>query len=286
MVVTVLFTVTSCTRIEPGHVGIKLNLAGSDKGVENTPLQTGWVFYNIFTQKVYEYPTFVQTAVWTANPNEGRAANEEITFTTGDQMQVKADISLAYRLRSDRVPTFYTTFRSDDLAEFTHGYLRNLAREKFDNAAGKYRIEQIMGDNGPFLAEVRKALQDQVSDLGVELMQFGFIGAPRPPEAVIEAINSKVKATQDAIRVENEVRQAKAEADKVAANADGERRAAISRAEGQAVANERLARSLTPSLMEWRRLQIQEAAIDKWQGQVPQVQAGQNSGFLFQLPKP
>ena len=65
---------TGCNRIEPGYVGIKVNQAGSNKGVEDYPLQTGWVFYVPWTTRVYEYPTFQQNVIWCASHTEGRAA--------------------------------------------------------------------------------------------------------------------------------------------------------------------------------------------------------------------
>src|SRR5690349_3644768 len=137
--------VSACGRtiVEPGHVGIQVDYYGQDRGVESYPKVTGVVWYNPITTKVLQYPTFVQTAVWTHNINEGNPFDESISFTTSDQMQVAADVSLAYHLTADRVPAFYVKFRSDDLRTFTHGFLRNLAREKFDAAAGRYKIEQI-----------------------------------------------------------------------------------------------------------------------------------------------
>lgn len=178
------------TRIGPGHVGIEVDLAGSQRGVQDFTLKTGWVFYNPFVTSVVEYPTFVQTAKWTRDLNEGKPINEEITFTNKDSMLIAADISLSYSLRPDRVPNFYVKFRNDDIDGFTHGFLRNVARDMFNETAGKFGIEQIMGDNGPFLAEVRKRLQDQVDPIGVVIEQFGFIGAPRPPQGVVDSINA------------------------------------------------------------------------------------------------
>lgn len=44
--ILVAFTValTSCTRIDAGHEGIKVNLYGSNKGVDNVELCTGMVW--------------------------------------------------------------------------------------------------------------------------------------------------------------------------------------------------------------------------------------------------
>jgi hypothetical protein len=45
-------------------------------------------------QRVFEYPTFVQTAKWTASPTEGITANEEISFNTVEGLDVLCQIQV------------------------------------------------------------------------------------------------------------------------------------------------------------------------------------------------
>jgi regulator of protease activity HflC (stomatin/prohibitin superfamily) len=269
---------SGCKRVRPGYVGVKSTVVGEDRGLQDAAVGPAWVFFNPLTESVFEYPTFVRTAIWTANRNEGRPVNEEITFTVRESLEVAADISLAYSLRPEKVPAFYLKFRSDDIDLFTHGFLRNLARQCFDDVAGRYSVDQVMGDNGPFLREVRESLQKALDPMGVRLEQFGFVGSPRPPAAVIASIQEKVKATQIAIQKENEVRQAQADAQKTIAEAEGDARATLTRAEAQAEANRKLSASLTPTLVQYRM-------IDKWNGVMPTVQSGQGSGLLMALPQ-
>lgn len=285
LVLAAAILAASCVRIPPGYVGVKVNLAGSSRGVEDTPTATGWVFFNPLLTKVYEYPTFVQTAKWTKDPNEGRPENEEITFTNKDNMVIAADISLSYSLQPEKVPHFYVKFRNDDLTMFTHGFLRNMARDCFNEHAGKFAVEQIMGDNAPFLKEVRLCLQDQMTPIGVSIEQFGFIGAPRPPQAIVDAINSKAQAQQIALQKQNEIVQFQAEAAKRVAEAEGQAKAQIARAEGEAQANRLLSASINPTLIEWRKLEIQAKTVEKWNGIRPTVE-GSGSGLLLQLPTP
>lgn len=262
---------SACTRVGPGYVGIKVSLAGDSKGVDSAPATTGWVIYNPAFTSVYEYPTFVQTAVWTLNPNEGDSScdkcNEEITFTNADKMQVSADISLSYHLVAEKVPAFYVKFRSDDLKLFTHGFLRNLARDTFNEHAGKYSIGQIMGDNAAFIKDVRDSLQELLVPLGVQLDQFGLIGAPRPPQAVIEQINASVHATQLATQKQNELVQVEADNAKERIKTDTWARNTLVAAEAQATSNRKLADSITPNLLELKRL-------EKWNGVLPTVSGG------------
>lgn len=257
-----------CTRIGPGYGGIKVSMAGSERGVEDTPVTTGWVFYNPLLSTVYEWPLFVQQVVWSHNVNEGNPVNEEITFTNADQMQIAVDVSLAYRLDLAKLPQFFVKFRTDNMKQFTDGYLRSLTRDKFNEAAGKYHIEQIMGDNGPFIAEVKTALQRDLTPIGVQLeSQFGIVGAPRPPPSVVEAINMKLQAVQIAQQKQNEVVQMEAEAKKAVAQANGQAQAILAVASAQAEANRKLAESLTANLVAYKQL-------EKWDGKLPQVSGG------------
>jgi len=269
----VLVLSATVIRIAPGYVGIKVNNLGPHRGVQDIALRTGLVFYAPVASTVFEYPTFVQTAVWTRSAHEGRPINEEISFNSGEGLVFTADVSLAYRLEESRVPHFYVQFRSDDLAAFTHGYLRNVARDAFNELAARYTAEEVYGTKREqLLGQVKERINNEVSRFGVHIEQLGFIGAPRAPQPIVDAINAKIKAIQDALRVENELRQARAQAAKD-----------VAEAEGKARANQLLASSLSPVLLQWRQLEFTERAIGKWDGHRPMVE-GQSSGLLLSLP--
>lgn len=265
---------SACTHVDAGHVGIEINSC-SGAGVVPKIAPVGYHTTGPCTT-VVSYPTFVQTAVWTHKLDEGKPTNEEITFTNIDQMQIAVDVSIAYQLNPEKVPAFYAKFRADDLESFTHGFLRNLAREKFDTAAGKYSISQIMGDNAAFLKEVRDALQKDLETYGIGISQFGLIGAPRPPQGVIDSINAKATATQKALQIELELKQSEATAKKTIAQAEGDAAAVRIHADAQSYANQKLASSLSEVLVRYKQ-------IEKWNGVLPTVQG--NGGMLLNMGK-
>lgn len=285
----------ACTRIDAGNVGIEVDLAGNQRGVQDLPLKTGWIFHSPVGVQIFEYPTFMQTAVWTKNPGEGNPTNEEISFNTKEGLVMTADISLSYQLVPEKVPAFYVKFRSDDLKTFTHGFLRNIARDKFSDVAGGYPVEDLYGtQKEKFIAEVKARINKEVEAIGVRVEQFGFIGAPRPPQNVVDAINAKIGATQKAMQIENELRQAEGEAKKIVAAAqgaadsrvraaEGEAKAKIAVAEAEAKANDMIAKSITPDVIAWRQLELQNQAILKWNGMRPTVESG-GGGLILQLP--
>jgi regulator of protease activity HflC (stomatin/prohibitin superfamily) len=115
---------------------------------------------------------------------------------------------------------------------------------------------------------VQALIRQKMESVGFGIQQFGFIGAPRVPAVIATATTSK----------------AQAEAAKTVAEADGEEKAAVTRANGEAEANKIRQTSLTPQLLELRKIENQKALIEGWNGQLPAVQTG-NGGLLMELPK-
>jgi hypothetical protein len=261
------------STIPPGHVGIVVDKFGSNRGVQDYTVKTGWVSYNPMSSWVIEYPVYVQTVQWTKNPNEGAPYDESITFTTKESVSVNADISLSYQLATDKVPSFYVKFRNSKIEDFTYGYMHNVARDAMMEIGGHYTVENVMGDNEKFLHDVKDRIQSQMQDIGISIQQFGFIGAPRPPQAVIEAINAAQQAKYNAVKTQNELAQTQAEVAK-----------RVAKAEGEAKANTIESSSITPALLDKWRIELQWRWVDRWDGKTPTVTSG--NGMLLTMPPP
>lgn len=253
-----LFIMTGCYKvIEPGQVGIRVEQTGADRGVQNIPAETGRVFYNPINEYVLEYPTNVQRAIWTASKTEGSSENDEISFQSGDGMHFTGDVAVSYQLVKESVPAFYVKFRNDDLDIFTHGFFRDAVRKSIGMAAINYTAEQINGAKQAELEQVAQGtLETAMKPIGVSIIQLAFTSPPRPPAAVRDAYADKIAAIQNAERVENEKRQAIAEGEKIKALADA-----------NAEANRVTSASITPTLIEWQKIQ-------KWDGHNSQVVTG------------
>ena len=254
VVATIVFIssfVLSWKIIPPGFTGIKVNRI-VDKGITHDDTVTGFVFYNPIQTQLVIYPTFVQRVVWTHD----------------------LDVAVSYGLDPQKVPEFYTKFRADRLESFTHGFLRDTARNVVVAVGSEYTFDEINGiKKEEFLVRIARELNSRVTGYGVSIQQFGLIGALRPPQELLNAVASKTRAIQDAIRTENEVRSAEAEAKK---------RVAI--AEGEAAANRALLQSLDPKLFEWEKLKLQHEAIQKWNGVSPTVMGANGGNMLFNIP--
>src|SRR6185369_3899068 len=230
-----VFLDATLTRIDAAHVGIKINLAGSARGVQDIPVVTGWVFFNPLTEQIIAFPTSVQNVVWTASAHEGRSADESITFSSQEGVNVNADIGLSFHIEASLAPHLYLRFRQPDLIVLADGYVRNAVREAFNDVASRMVVQDIYGSGkGKLVADVSGKLRDVLAKDGFIIDQLTINGALRLPENVAQAINRAMEATQNAIQAENRVRQVRAEAEQNIAQAHGGAEAARQRAEGEA----------------------------------------------------
>jgi regulator of protease activity HflC (stomatin/prohibitin superfamily) len=289
LILLVLFgtVLVRVTRIEAGHVGVQINLAGQQRGASEIPVRTGWVVYSPLSTQIIEFPTYVQTVKWTKDLSEGHPINEEMGFNSKEGMEIFVDVSLSYAIDPTKAPDFYVKYRVNDMDTFTHGILRDIVRNSLNEVASTYVVEDIYGEKkAEFLGKVQAKIEQKTAPVGVNVQQFGFIGAPRVPSVIATAITAKAQAIQQAERARNELATTQAEAAKKIAEAEGDAKSMVTRAQGEADANRIRQNSLTPQLLELRRIENNRVMIDKWNGQLPTVQSGQGSGMILQLPHP
>lgn len=261
LVAILSFTTVSCTRIEAGHVGIKVDLYGSDKEGQDIEAVYGMVWYNPITSRVYEFPTFVQHKVWTLDANEDSPQNEEFTVTTRDGLSLSFDVGLDYTVVPTKVPDIFRTYRKD-LQQITAEFIRTLVRNAYNNTASKYTAEDMVSRRSEYETQVKEMLSKDMDKGGFIVTQVAILGKIRMPQTLEEAVNSKIKAVQDAIRAENEKQRTIAEAQKEIEQAKGKAEAMRINSEAEANANRALTTTMSPLL-------IQKMMIEKWDGKLP-----------------
>ncbi|WP_438005293.1 SPFH domain-containing protein [Sorangium sp. So ce321] len=288
LVATLFVACTTVTRIDAAHVGIRVKLAGSSRGVDDIPVVTGWVFYNPLTEQIVQFPTSVQNVVWTASAHEGRSVDESITFSSSEGVNVGADIGMSFHIEPDKAPHLYLRFRENDLMRLADRYVRNAVRESFNAVASTMPVQEIYGSGKTkLIQDVTKELALVLDKDGVRIDQLTINGALRLPENVAAAINQAMEATQKSIQAENRVRQVRAEADQAIATARGAAESARERARGEAdalliraraeaKANTIIRLSTTPAVLQYR-------ALERWNGRLPAMNQGPLPMLTFDM---
>lgn len=228
---------TSCTRIDAGYEGILIKQYGTDKGVQDVSLVTGRVFYNPWTEDVEQYATYVQTIDYDA-----------FDVNAKDGSSFSVDPTLSFNIVEGNSPRIFKKYRKT-LAEVSETTILNYVKDAFRLQMNKYTTDEIVSNREKFESDVQKTLSDVLEKEGFRLEQL--TSGLQYPQTIVDAVNSKNKAVQEAMKVENELRVAEAQAKKMIVQAEAEKRA-----------NELKQQSLTPLL-------IQQQFIEKWDGKTP-----------------
>lgn len=251
---------TSCSyeRVDAGYEGIKVNLYGDSKGVDDVSLVTGAVWYNPITTAVYEYPTFVQTVDY-----------PPFEVNSKDGTKFSIDPSALIKIQDGQSPTIFRKYRKDieDIIHTTlYVYIKDAARIEFN----KYNADEIVSNR----EAVDKSFELRVRDCF--LSECFILDQLSPgikyPQSYEDAINQKNKAVQDQMRVQNEVAVAKAEAEKLIAKAEGDAKALKVKGDAEAEYNRKIAASLSPLI-------VQQRMIDRWDGVLPKF-TGSNGTIM------
>lgn len=249
---------TGCTRIDPGHVGIKVNMVGGQRGVQDIPIVTGIVSYNPITESVFVYPITVQTESWVFSKDEGKPIDQSMTFNSIEGAVVHADVSLTYSFQTNKVPYLFQRFRKTP-EELSDGFLRSRVRDRLNENAAQMRIVDIFGaKKQELLTKTRDDLRKELEPQGFNIETLSFVNSLRVSNDVMNSINSVITATQNAIAAENKVREIRAVATQDSIRASGQARAL----------------QINPHALEWR-------IVEKWNGVLPLSTGG---GAIVNLP--
>lgn len=268
LVVAILVGVSSCERIDAGHVGVKVNMYGSGKGVNDVTECTGMVFYNPITTKIYEFPTFIQHKEY----------KEENSFVVNSKDGSEFSVSpiMNYSVQREKVPAIFAKYRRS-LEEIEEGFLKTAVYDAFRLAANKYTADGLISNREVFEVEVRRILVSQLQKEGFILNQF--TSNLIYPDSFKKAINAKNNAVQSALMAENKVKQAEAEAKIKVATANGNAEALLANARAEAESNRLRQQTLTPML-------LQQQWIEAWRrggSQVPQYITSGGGNFMMNL---
>lgn len=236
--VLLMIAFTSCNeRIDAGHEGLLVKMYGSDKGVQDVVLVTGRVWYNPFTEDVFEVPTFVQTVDY-----------EAFAVNAKDGSQFTVDPTISLKVESGKSAAIFTKYRKP-LNEVVENTISNHIKDVYRIEFNKFTTDEIISNRERFEDGVQRKMQEFFTKEGFILEQL--TSGIKPPASITQAIEAKNAATQKAQQSENELRVVEANAKKM-----------IVQAEAEAKANDLKQRTLTPLL-------IQQQFIEKWDGKTP-----------------
>ena len=188
---------------------------------------------------------------------------DDIAYSS-DAQQMTLNIKFQYQIMPDKIKEITTQYGNLKTLE---ARITPTVRDRVKTVLSKYTAMGIIEKREAISAEAAKAVTEAlctkffVTVTSVALTDIEF------SEQFETAVEEKMIAEQNALKAEyeNEAKIAKAEADA---------KAKILAAEGEAKANALLEKSLTDKI-------LQEMYIDKWDGKLPTVVAGEEAGIMI-----
>lgn len=184
----------------------------------------------------------------------------ETAAYSSDAQTMNVQMTLQYQIMGDKVMDIAKQYGS---LEILQNRIQSIAIEKTKAVLSSYKAMNIISDRAAMSPAVENAIKDAIGDeyfvnvTAVVLTNIDF------SDAFELAVEEKMIAEQKQLKAEyeNQTKVAQAEADA---------KAKIVAAEAEAKANELLEKSLTDKI-------LQEMYIDKWDGKLPEVVAGDDS---------
>lgn len=275
-IIAAALSLAACGQsVEPGHVGVMIKKFGSETGVQSAPLGVGWHGTG-WGENIVEFPSITKTYQWTAvGDGDNKDTNEEISFSDKNALPMTADVSITLSVDPASAPAVYSKFNLT-FDQLLNGPVRSQVRTAISQETEKMSVEELYSGGrqaaiSRALATVRAYFADTArwgkNGSGINVEALDWIGSPRYPAMITEALKARTKADADAATAQSQVAVAKATAE-----------AAIEKARGEAESNKLLAQSVAqnPAL-------VQLKWIEKWNGQLPQYQAGAGN-TMVQMP--
>lgn len=253
---------TSCTVINSGTVGVLKHVGA----VQPAPLHEGLHFVAPFVSTVVNYN------VKLVNVEETNTASSK------DLQAVQAVVAVQYSLASNLAPKMVQRFGDPEAIHIS--VMSPAIRESVRAATAIYTAEQLVTHR----PQVKAAIAENIINyVNTTLGEKECAGAIKIANVAVtdfhfskefnEAIESKVKAEQEALKAENEKRtritQAEAEAAERRTSADSiaYKTEVESKARAEAISRESKALEANPNLVQLR-------IAERWDGKLPEYTGG------------
>ena len=141
-IVVLFFFMFAVERIDSGQTGIIVNLAGSERGVDDAKVETGWVVYNRFAKQLFEYPAFAQIVDY-----------EPFDIQDKKGTIFKTDPTIEYYIERENAKIVFLRYRKTT-EELEQSVILTEVKNAYKDVAGVYETDSLINNRPAFEKEV------------------------------------------------------------------------------------------------------------------------------------
>lgn len=219
LILAVLGLAGSCKIADSAEVALVVDQIGTNKGVPNIEMASGFIFYFPPTQDVFMYPTSVQHKVWSADNQEGSENDEHIDVTSADGATFGLDVSINVQLQRARAADLFTKYRVG-MEDLINTRVRTIVRKELLDNAVMFASDSLLQHRNVFEANVTKTLNISLEKEGFTLNNIAILKMALPA-SYKAAIERKIAVLQETATIISQTKQAEQTALKKVALAKG-----------------------------------------------------------------
>lgn len=261
LILILLVGFVGCERIDAGAVGLKVNNVGGERGVSKTEYVTGFVWYFKPLTRVFEYPTAIQHKDYDPYvvPSKGGTI-----FTVHP--------SFNYNIEPGHVGEMFQKLRQS-VNTLENNYLRNQVLVTLREVTNTFTVDSILNNLALYDIAVVKKLNEKLAPY---FTVSTFTSGLTPDETLQKTIAAKAQAIQEAIRIENQQKAIKAQAENDIIEAKRDSTVKVTGAAAEAKTIQLMQAQLEKSPQYTELIKAQ-----RWDGKLPQYMLGGNQGVLL-----
>lgn len=225
-------------------------------GYRGVLLQLGAVKPTILTEGFHFKLPFIQTV----QPIEVRVQKEESSQTAAskDLQIVTTNVAVNFSVNPEAVNKLYQEIGMDYRSRIVDPAIA----EALKAITAQYTAEELISKRPEVSAKVKEMLAAKLTKYymileDINIKEFAF------SEEFNKAIEAKQTAEQNALRAQRDLERIKIEAEQKIAQAG---------AEAEALRLKK--QEVTPELIQLKQIEVQEKALEKWDGRLPSVTGG------------
>lgn len=244
-----------CTeKVPAGYVGVVYSMNG---GIEDEVLSQGWHIVGP-TKKVTTYSVATEQLYMSADVKEGSKEDDSFDVVCRDG-KMNVDFEMSYSFDADKINELFTRYRGMSGEDVINNIVRGKVKTFTNEVTSQYSVlEAHMEKKGEINKKLTERLKEGLSEYGVNI-ESATLSQTRVDQTIEAAITERSKASQELEAEKQRKEKAELEAETKKIQAQGEADAALIKAQGEANANRALQESITPELIEMKR-------IEKWNG--------------------
>jgi regulator of protease activity HflC (stomatin/prohibitin superfamily) len=224
VVLLLMFSVFSCKIADSAEVALVVDQIGTNKGVPNIEMASGFIWYFPPTQDVFMYPTSVQHKVWSADSNEDSPTDEHIDVTSADGATFGLDVSINLQLQRARASELFIKYRVG-MEDLINTRVRTIVRKELLDNAVSFASDSLLQHRNVYEANVTKTLTTSLEKEGFTLNNIAVLKMALPA-SYKAAIERKIAVLQETATIISQTKQAEQTALKKVALAKGNYEAA------------------------------------------------------------